>query len=65
MKKVIKLDKLKIVTNENHIIDIDPNIFTTTIKNGKIVEYRYEQQYPSLLYIYIQALISLYIIFKA
>ena len=51
MKKVIKLDKLKIVTNENHIIDIDPNIFTTTIKNGQIVEYRYEQQYPYLLYI--------------
>jgi hypothetical protein len=48
---VIKLDKLKIVTNENHIIDIDPNIFTTTIKNGQIVEYRYEQQYPYLLYI--------------
>ena len=51
MKKVIKLDKLKIVTNENHIIDIDSNIFTTTIKNGQIVEYRYEQQYPYLLYI--------------
>ena len=51
MKKVIKLDKLKIVTNENYIIDIDPNIFTTIIKNGQIVEYRYEQQVPYLLYI--------------
>ncbi|GEM_PF-2344610 len=51
MKKVIKLDKLKIVTNEKYIIDIDPNIFTTIIKNGQIVEYRYEQQVPYLLYI--------------
>lgn len=51
MKKVIKLDKLKIVTNENYITDIDPNIFTTIIKNGQIVEYRYEQQVPYLLYI--------------
>ena len=48
---MIKLDKLKIVTNENHIIDIDPIIFTTTIKNGQIMEYKYEQQYPYLLYI--------------
>ena len=51
MQIVTKLDKLKIVTNENYITDIDPNIFTTTIRNGQIVEYRYEQQIPYLIYI--------------
>ena len=51
MKKVIKLDKLKIVTNEKYITNINEDVFTTIIKNGQIVEYRYEQQYPYLLYI--------------
>ena len=51
MKKVIKLDKLKIVVNEKYITDINEDVFTTIIKNGQIVEYRYEQQYPYLLYI--------------
>ena len=51
MKKVIKLDKLKIVVNEKYITNINEDVFTTIIKNGQIVEYRYEQQYPYLLYI--------------
>lgn len=51
MKKVIKLDKLKIVVNEKYITNINENVFTKIIKNGQIVEYRYEQQYPYLLYI--------------
>ena len=51
MKKVIKLDKLKIVVNEKYIANINEDVFTTIIKNGQIVEYRYEQQYPYLLYI--------------
>lgn len=51
MTKVIKLDKLKIVVNEKHITNINEDVFTTIIKNGQIVEYRYEQQYPYLLYI--------------
>ena len=51
MKKVIKSDKLKIVVNEKYITNINEDVFTTIIKNGQIVEYRYEQQYPYLLYI--------------
>ena len=51
MKKVIKLDKIKIVVNEEYITNINEDVFTTIIKNGQIVEYRYEQQYPYLLYI--------------
>ena len=51
MKKVIRLDKLKIVVNEKYITNINEDVFTTIIKNGQIVEYRYEQQYPYLLYI--------------
>ena len=51
MKNVIKLDKLKIVVNEKYITNINEDVFTTIIKNGQIVEYRYEQQYPYLLYI--------------
>lgn len=51
MKKVIQLDKLKIVVNEKYITNINEDVFTTIIKNGQIVEYRYEQQYPYLLYI--------------
>ena len=51
MKKVIKLDKLKIVVNEKYITNINEDVFTTIIKNGQVVEYRYEQQYPYLLYI--------------
>ena len=48
---MIKLDKLKIVVNEKYITNINEDVFTTIIKNGQIVEYRYEQQYPYLLYI--------------
>ena len=51
MKKVIKLDKIKIVVNEKYITNINEDVFTTIIKNGQIAEYRYEQQYPYLLYI--------------
>ena len=51
MKKVIKFDKIKIVVNEKYITNINEDVFTTIIKNGQIVEYRYEQQYPYLLYI--------------
>lgn len=51
MKKVIKFDKLKIVVNEKYITNINEDVFTTIIKNGQIAEYRYEQQYPYLLYI--------------
>ena len=51
MKKVIRLDKLKIVVNEKYITNINEDVFTTIIKNGQIAEYRYEQQYPYLLYI--------------
>ena len=51
MKKVIKLDKLKIVVNEKYITNINEDVFTTIIKNGQIVKYRYEQQVPYLLYI--------------
>ena len=51
MQKVIQLDKLKIVVNEKYITNINEDVFTTIIKNGQIVEYRYEQQYPYLLYI--------------
>ena len=48
---MITFDKLKIVVAEKYITNIDEDIFTTIIKNGQIVEYRYEQQYPYLLYI--------------
>ena len=48
---MIKFDKLKIVVNEKYITNINEDVFTTIIKNGQIAEYRYEQQYPYLLYI--------------
>lgn len=48
---MIKLDKLKIVVSEKYITNINEDVFTTIIKNGQIVEYRYEKQYPYLLYI--------------
>ena len=48
---MITFDKLKIVVAEKYITNIDEDIFTTIIKNGQIVEYGYEQQYPYLLYI--------------
>ena len=38
-------------TFEKYITNINEDVFTTIIKNGQIVEYRYEQQYPYLLYI--------------
>ena len=38
MKKVIKLDKLKIVVNEQYITNINEDVFTTIIKNGQIVD---------------------------
>lgn len=48
---MIRLDKIKIVCNINDIIDINDNYFKSIIKNGEIIEQKFEQQIPFLLYI--------------
>lgn len=48
---MIRLDKIKIVCNINDIIDINDNCFKSIIKNGEIIEQKFEQQTPFLLYI--------------
>lgn len=46
---MIRLDKIKIVTDINHIKDIDKNQFLTNIQGEKILYYKYQQALPFLL----------------
>lgn len=46
---MIQIDKLKIVTNEKFITDINTEKFIAVTKNGQIVEYKYKQLTPYLL----------------
>lgn len=48
---MITFDRIKIITDKNHIRRLDPDVTTTVIKNNRPLSVRYEQKIPYNLYI--------------
>lgn len=50
---MIKFDKMKLITSIDYISDINVSVFLTSVKNDEVLSYKYQQDKPYSLLIFI------------